>query len=160
MKPRRVAVPKNMRPTTARVRPEPLGVCLIIAPWDHLLTLNPLVETPAAGNAADVKASEAACATSVLIAANAGQTCVAPDCVLVAPAAWDPLPSAFPRNDPGDVRAQPPNQLRLRSHRQRPSLPAPDPPTGRRWRRAAGRRLLAAGCWLLAAGCWRALRQL
>ncbi|MFJ6426146.1 aldehyde dehydrogenase family protein [Streptomyces hydrogenans] len=71
MKPRRVAVPLNMKPATARIHPEPLGVCLIIAPWNYplILTLNPLVGALAAGNAAVVKPSELAPATSRLLAA-------------------------------------------------------------------------------------------
>ncbi|MFF6791840.1 aldehyde dehydrogenase family protein [Streptomyces filamentosus] len=34
-----------MKPATARFHPEPLGVCLAIAPWNYplTLTLNPLV---------------------------------------------------------------------------------------------------------------------
>ncbi|MFE5899962.1 aldehyde dehydrogenase family protein [Streptomyces sp. NPDC056488] len=70
MRPRRVAVPLNIRPATARIHPEPLGVCLIIAPWNYpvTLTLNPLVGALAAGNAAVVKPSELAPATSALLA--------------------------------------------------------------------------------------------
>ncbi|MGA5497946.1 aldehyde dehydrogenase family protein [Streptomyces cinereoruber] len=70
MRPRRVAVPLNIKPATARVHPEPLGVCLIVAPWNYplTLTLNPLVGVLAAGNAAVVKPSELAPATSALLA--------------------------------------------------------------------------------------------
>ncbi|MFF5635949.1 aldehyde dehydrogenase family protein [Streptomyces sp. NPDC012825] len=70
MRPRRVAVPMNIKPATARVHPEPLGVCLIVAPWNYplTLTLNPLVGVLAAGNAAVVKPSELAPATSALLA--------------------------------------------------------------------------------------------
>ncbi|MEV5667075.1 aldehyde dehydrogenase family protein [Streptomyces flaveolus] len=70
MKPRRVAVPMNLKPATARIHPEPLGVCLIIAPWNYplTLTLNPLVGALSAGNAAVVKPSELAPATSALLA--------------------------------------------------------------------------------------------
>ncbi|MFC8898315.1 aldehyde dehydrogenase family protein [Streptomyces cinereoruber] len=70
MRPRRVAVSLNIEPATARVHPEPLGVCLIIAPWNYplALTLNPLVGVLAAGNAAVVKPSELAPATSALLA--------------------------------------------------------------------------------------------
>ncbi|MFD7671894.1 aldehyde dehydrogenase family protein [Streptomyces anulatus] len=70
MRPRRVAVPMNMKPATARIHPEPLGVCLIIAPWNYplTLTLNPLVGAVAAGSAAVVKPSELAPATSALLA--------------------------------------------------------------------------------------------
>ncbi|SEB62522.1 aldehyde dehydrogenase family protein [Streptomyces sp. TLI_105] len=70
MRPRRVAVPMNLKPATARIHPEPLGVCLVIAPWNYplTLTLNPLVGALAAGNAAVVKPSELAPATSALLA--------------------------------------------------------------------------------------------
>ncbi|MGY3790932.1 aldehyde dehydrogenase family protein [Streptomyces antibioticus] len=70
MKPRRVGVPLNIKPATARIHPEPLGVCLIIAPWNYplTLTLNPLVGALAAGNTAVVKPSELAPATSALLA--------------------------------------------------------------------------------------------
>jgi aldehyde dehydrogenase (NAD+) len=70
MRPRRVAVPMNIKPATARIHPEPLGVCLVIAPWNYplTLTLNPLVGALAAGNAAVVKPSELAPATSRLLA--------------------------------------------------------------------------------------------
>ncbi|MFE5481116.1 aldehyde dehydrogenase family protein [Streptomyces sp. NPDC056527] len=70
MRPRRVAVPMNIKPATARIHPEPLGVCLIVAPWNYplTLTLNPLVGALAAGNAAVVKPSELAPATSTLLA--------------------------------------------------------------------------------------------
>ncbi|GGQ59001.1 aldehyde dehydrogenase family protein [Streptomyces flaveolus] len=70
MRPRRVSVPLNLKPATARIHPEPLGVCLIIAPWNYplTLTLNPLVGALSAGNAAVVKPSELAPATSALLA--------------------------------------------------------------------------------------------
>ncbi|TXS44293.1 aldehyde dehydrogenase family protein [Streptomyces sp. t39] len=70
MRPRRVSVPMNIKPATARIHSEPLGVCLIIAPWNYplTLTLNPLVGALAAGNAAVVKPSELAPATSALLA--------------------------------------------------------------------------------------------
>ncbi|MGW2169285.1 aldehyde dehydrogenase family protein [Streptomyces sp. NPDC001705] len=69
-RPRRVAVPLNIKPATARIHPEPLGVCLIIAPWNYplTLTLNPLIGALSAGNAAVVKPSELAPATSALLA--------------------------------------------------------------------------------------------
>ncbi|MFI7872339.1 aldehyde dehydrogenase family protein [Streptomyces salinarius] len=69
-RPRRAAVPLNMKPATARIHPEPLGVCLIIAPWNYplTLTLNPLIGALSAGNAAVVKPSELAPATSALLA--------------------------------------------------------------------------------------------
>ncbi|MEZ4740012.1 MAG: aldehyde dehydrogenase family protein [Flavobacteriales bacterium] len=46
-----------MQLATSEVRPEPLGVVLIIAPWNYpvLLVLSPLIGALAAGNCAVVK---------------------------------------------------------------------------------------------------------
>lgn len=70
MRPRRVGVPLAALPATARIVPEPLGVVLIIAPWNYplMLALSPLIGALAAGNAAVVKPSELAPATSALLA--------------------------------------------------------------------------------------------
>ncbi len=70
MRTRRVAVPLAALPASARVIPEPLGVVLIIAPWNYplMLALSPLIGAIAAGNAAVVKPSELAPATSALLA--------------------------------------------------------------------------------------------
>ncbi|RRH72481.1 aldehyde dehydrogenase family protein [Falsigemmobacter faecalis] len=56
--------------TSARIRREPRGVCLIIAPWNYPLNLalGPLVSCLAAGNSAVVKPSELTPATSGVIA--------------------------------------------------------------------------------------------
>jgi aldehyde dehydrogenase (NAD+) len=69
-KPRRVSAPLAVQPAVARVVPEPLGVALIIAPWNYplMLALSPLIGALAAGNAAVVKPSELAPATSRAIA--------------------------------------------------------------------------------------------
>jgi aldehyde dehydrogenase (NAD+) len=68
--PRRVSVPLRVQPGQARIVREPLGVVLVIAPWNYpvLLTLGPLVGVLAAGNAAVLKPSEVAPATSAVIA--------------------------------------------------------------------------------------------
>ncbi len=68
--PRRVPTPLALQPASASVRPEPLGVVLIIAPWNLPLnlTLAPLVGAIAAGNCAVLKPSELAPATSKLLA--------------------------------------------------------------------------------------------
>jgi aldehyde dehydrogenase (NAD+) len=60
MRPQKVATPLNMRPARARVVPEPLGVALIISPWNYpvQLLLSPLIGAVAAGNAAVLKPSE------------------------------------------------------------------------------------------------------
>lgn len=70
MRPRRVRVPLAVQPATARVVPEPLGVVLVIAPWNYplMLALSPVIGALAAGNAVVVKPSELAPATSSLIA--------------------------------------------------------------------------------------------
>ncbi|MFM6849679.1 MAG: aldehyde dehydrogenase family protein [Terrabacter sp.] len=68
--PRRVSVPLSLAPGRARVVREPLGVVLVIAPWNYplQLCLAPLVGAIAAGNAVVLKPSELAPATSALIA--------------------------------------------------------------------------------------------
>ncbi len=70
MRPRRVAPTLATLGTTARIRPEARGVCLIIAPWNYpfSLALGPLVSALAAGNSAIIKPSEMTPATSALIA--------------------------------------------------------------------------------------------
>lgn len=72
MRPRRVRVPLALQPASARIDPEPLGVALIIAPWNYplMLALSPLVGAIAAGNAAVVKPSELAPATSRALAVH------------------------------------------------------------------------------------------
>ncbi|MGR8011918.1 aldehyde dehydrogenase family protein [Streptomyces hypolithicus] len=70
MRPAAVRTPLNLLPARARIVPEPLGVVLIIAPWNYplQLTLSPLVGALSAGNAAVLKPSELAPATSALLA--------------------------------------------------------------------------------------------
>ncbi|MEE2815651.1 MAG: aldehyde dehydrogenase family protein, partial [Actinomycetota bacterium] len=70
MRARTVPLPLMLAPARGRVVPEPLGVVLIIGPWNYplQLVLNPLVGALAAGNAAVVKPSELAGATSSLLA--------------------------------------------------------------------------------------------
>ena len=64
--PRRVPVPLSLAPGRAKVVREPLGVVLVIAPWNYpvQLCLAPLVGALAAGNAVVLKPSEVAPATS------------------------------------------------------------------------------------------------
>ena len=68
--PRRVRVPLSLAPGRAKVVREPLGVVLVIAPWNYpvQLCLAPLVGALAAGNAVVIKPSEVAPATSRLLA--------------------------------------------------------------------------------------------
>ena len=69
MKPKKHSVPLTQQPASAWVQYEPLGVALIIGPWNYpvLLTLSPLVAALAAGNCVVVKPSELAPATSTLL---------------------------------------------------------------------------------------------
>lgn len=62
MKPARVGVPLLLQPGKGRIRPEPLGVALIIAPWNYplQLALSPLASALSAGNCAVIKPSEIA----------------------------------------------------------------------------------------------------
>ncbi|SBT39839.1 aldehyde dehydrogenase family protein [Micromonospora auratinigra] len=69
-RPRRGPVSLALAPGRARLLSEPLGVVLVIAPWNYplQLLLSPLVGVLAAGNTAVLKPSELAPATSSLIA--------------------------------------------------------------------------------------------
>lgn len=68
--PRRVGVPLSLAPGRATLVREPLGVVLVIAPWNYpvQLCLAPLVGALAAGNAVVIKPSEVAPATSAVLA--------------------------------------------------------------------------------------------
>ncbi|MFB2598035.1 aldehyde dehydrogenase family protein [Herbiconiux sp. P17] len=70
LRPRRVGVPLAIAPASASTLLEPLGVVLVIAPWNYpvQLLLAPVVGALAAGNAVLLKPSELAPATSALIA--------------------------------------------------------------------------------------------
>jgi len=70
MKPRRQAVPLTQRPASAQIRYEPLGVVLVVGPWNYpvFLCLSPLVAAIAAGNCVVLKPSELAPATSAMLA--------------------------------------------------------------------------------------------
>ncbi|MEN6428994.1 MAG: aldehyde dehydrogenase [Phycisphaerales bacterium] len=65
MKPRRVPGPKLFPLSRCRVVPEPLGVCLVISPWNYpfALAILPLIACIAAGNCAVLKPSEVAANT-------------------------------------------------------------------------------------------------
>ena len=69
-KPRKVSLSIATQPGKARIVPEPLGVALIIAPWNYPVNLvfEPLVAALGAGNAVVLKPSELSPATSTLIA--------------------------------------------------------------------------------------------
>lgn len=70
IKPRRVGISIDQFPASAWIQPEPLGVALIIGPWNYpfQLTLWPLVGAIAAGNCAVLKPSEQAPHTSAVVA--------------------------------------------------------------------------------------------
>jgi aldehyde dehydrogenase (NAD+) len=69
-KPERVSTSMVAQPGRSRIHREPLGVVLIIGPWNYPfnLIMGPLVGAIAAGNCAVVKPSEVAPATSALLA--------------------------------------------------------------------------------------------
>ena len=69
-RPRRVRLALVLQPGSARVTREPLGVVLVISPWNYPvnLVLSPLAAAIAAGNCVVVKPSELAPATSSLLA--------------------------------------------------------------------------------------------
>ncbi|MDX2244737.1 MAG: aldehyde dehydrogenase [Leptolyngbyaceae cyanobacterium bins.302] len=75
-KPRKVDVPLPQLPGTAWVQPEPLGVVLIIGPWNYpfQLLISPLMGAIAAGNCAILKPSELAPATSRVVAQLISET--------------------------------------------------------------------------------------
>lgn len=84
MKPRGVWPTLTTFGSSARVEAQPRGTCLIIAPWNlpFHLALGPLASCLAAGNAAIVKPSELAPATSGLLARIIAET-FPPDLVAV-----------------------------------------------------------------------------
>lgn len=69
MRPQKVSTNLLNLPSSSRIEAEPLGVTLIIAPWNYpfQLLINPLVGAIAAGNCAVLKPSELAPATSALM---------------------------------------------------------------------------------------------
>lgn len=69
-KPQRVGLPISQRPGRAWYDYEPLGVVLVIGPWNYpvYLTIAPLVAAVAAGNCAVLKPSEHAPATATVMA--------------------------------------------------------------------------------------------
>jgi aldehyde dehydrogenase (NAD+) len=70
MRPVRQSLPLSQRPGRGWVQYDPLGVVLIIGPWNYplYLSLAPLVAAVAAGNCAVIKPSELAPATSAVLA--------------------------------------------------------------------------------------------
>jgi aldehyde dehydrogenase (NAD+) len=70
MKPKKVGTPINLFPSSSYIYVEPLGVVLIVAPWNYpfTLTIQPLIGVIAAGNCAILKPSEHTPHTSKAIA--------------------------------------------------------------------------------------------
>ena len=70
MKPKKVGTPLNLFPSSSYIYTEPLGVVLIVAPWNYpfALTIQPLIGAIAAGNCAILKPSEHTPHTSHAIA--------------------------------------------------------------------------------------------
>ena len=84
MKPKRVSTPMVVMPGKSIIYPEPLGVVLIISPWNYpiQLTLAPLIGALAAGNCVVIKPSEVAAATSQFLAKKL-RDYLDPACVVV-----------------------------------------------------------------------------
>jgi aldehyde dehydrogenase (NAD+) len=70
VKAKKAAIPVFLLPASTQIIPEPLGIALIIGPWNYPFSLNlmPLIGAIAAGNCAVIKPSEFAPHTSHLIA--------------------------------------------------------------------------------------------
>lgn len=70
MKPQKRRTPLSLWPAKSRVETEPLGVCLILGPWNYpfQLLLAPLASALAAGNCALLKPSEHAPRTAEVVA--------------------------------------------------------------------------------------------
>ncbi|MBK1826083.1 aldehyde dehydrogenase family protein [Haloferula rosea] len=70
MKPRRAKHPIFLLPARSEVRRDPLGVVLVVAPWNYplQLALSPAIGAIAAGNCVVIKPAEASPATSKLLA--------------------------------------------------------------------------------------------
>lgn len=69
LKPRKVKTGLEIFPSHAKIHPEPLGVVLIIGPWNYpfSLIISPLIGAIASGNCAMLKPSELASHTSTLL---------------------------------------------------------------------------------------------
>lgn len=76
MKPQGAGVPLALLPATSEIVREPLGVSLIISPWNYpfQLAISPLIGAIAAGNCAILKPSELTPRTSELLATLVAET--------------------------------------------------------------------------------------
>jgi aldehyde dehydrogenase (NAD+) len=70
MAPRRVPTPMLFFPSRSRIIPDPLGVVLVIGPWNYpfLLMMNPVISAIAGGNTVILKPSDQSVHTSRVIA--------------------------------------------------------------------------------------------
>ena len=68
-KPQSVSTPLMLFPSTSRIYRDPLGVVLIIGPWNYpfLLTMGPLISAIAGGNTVILKPSEEAAHTAMVV---------------------------------------------------------------------------------------------
>lgn len=68
-RPQSVPTPMMFLPSSSRIYRDPLGIVLIIAPWNYplLLTLSPLISAIAGGNTAVIKPSEESQHTALII---------------------------------------------------------------------------------------------
>jgi aldehyde dehydrogenase (NAD+) len=84
MRPQRVATGVAVKPARARIVREPLGVVLVIAPWNYPvnLLLGPMIGAIAAGNCVVAKPSELTPHTSAVLARRLPEF-LDPDCVAV-----------------------------------------------------------------------------
>jgi len=85
MQPEKVATPINVQPARSWIQREPLGVVLVIAPWNYpvQLLLLPVLGAIAAGNAVVMKPSEVSAHTSALLAELVPRYLDPEACVLV-----------------------------------------------------------------------------
>ena len=84
LKPERVHAPIAAQPARAWIQRDPLGVALVIAPWNYpvQLSLSPIVGAISAGNCAVLKPSELAPASSAALARCIGEF-LDPDAITV-----------------------------------------------------------------------------
>jgi len=70
MQPRKVKLPLKFRPGSAKVVRQPLGMALVISPWNYplQLLLGPMIGAIAAGNTVVLKPSELAAESSAIVA--------------------------------------------------------------------------------------------
>ena len=90
-RPRRVPTPLVHFHSTSKVYPSPLGVVLVLSPWNYpvQLALVPLVDAIAAGNCVALKPSRTSKATSELLIEMLAETCSRPSSCAAFPGSGD-----------------------------------------------------------------------